>query len=238
MWRPRIVLLTVIFGVAAAAHIAALPVVALLGFVFMLWVAEGRRCPGPAHRAAGRRRSHRAGLRLLQLLARRLQLPVPFRRGFSRLLPRPRPPLLHSLGNAGITIASAAAALLYLALRRARYFGNTVPLLCFVVVVLLVTTGVRSTPWLWALPFLLTFIGGGFRRRLRLPPPQAGPGRRRRHRPPPSRLLYPQPPGAYLMRRVHWDNSGFAQELEAREYRFRNHPVVEYALDDIRQSRT
>src|SRR6202007_3357786 len=42
-WRPRIVLLTVLFGVAAAAHIAALPVVALLGLLMMLWVAEGRR---------------------------------------------------------------------------------------------------------------------------------------------------------------------------------------------------
>ena len=42
-WRPRIVLLTVLFGVAAAAHIAALPVVALLGLVLMLWVAEGHR---------------------------------------------------------------------------------------------------------------------------------------------------------------------------------------------------
>ena len=42
-WRPRIVLLTVIFGVAAASHIAALPVVVILGLVSMLWVAEGHR---------------------------------------------------------------------------------------------------------------------------------------------------------------------------------------------------
>jgi len=42
-WRPRIVLLTAAFGMAAAAHIAALPVVALLGLIAMLWVAEGRR---------------------------------------------------------------------------------------------------------------------------------------------------------------------------------------------------
>ena len=42
-WRPRIVLLTAAFGLAAAAHIAALPVVALIGLVAMLWVAEGRR---------------------------------------------------------------------------------------------------------------------------------------------------------------------------------------------------
>jgi len=42
-WRPRIVLLTAAFAAAAASHIAALPVVALLGLVAMLWVAEGRR---------------------------------------------------------------------------------------------------------------------------------------------------------------------------------------------------
>jgi hypothetical protein len=42
-WRPRIVLLTVIFGVAAAAHIAALPVTALLGLAGMIWIAEGHR---------------------------------------------------------------------------------------------------------------------------------------------------------------------------------------------------
>ena len=42
-WRPRIVLLTVIFGIAAAAHIVALPVAALLGLAAMLWVAEGHR---------------------------------------------------------------------------------------------------------------------------------------------------------------------------------------------------
>jgi len=28
--------------------------------------------------------------------------------------------------------------------------------------IVLATTGVPSTPWLWALPFLLTFIGGVF----------------------------------------------------------------------------
>jgi hypothetical protein len=67
-----------------------------------------------------------------------------------------------SLGNAGITVATAAAALLYLALRRSRYFGNSTPLLCFLAVVPLITPGVRSTPWLWALPFLLTFVGGVF----------------------------------------------------------------------------
>jgi hypothetical protein len=52
--------------------------------------------------------------------------------------------------------------LLYLAARKSRYFGNTLPLLCSAVLFLLVMTGAPGTPWLWALPFLLTFIGGVF----------------------------------------------------------------------------
>jgi hypothetical protein len=52
--------------------------------------------------------------------------------------------------------------LLYLGVRRSRYFGNTAPLLCALALFPLITTGVPGTPWLWALPFLLTFIGGVF----------------------------------------------------------------------------
>jgi hypothetical protein len=59
-------------------------------------------------------------------------------------------------------VAAAAALVLYLGLRKARYFGNTYPLLCAFVLFPLILTGVPGTPWLWALPFLLTFIGGVF----------------------------------------------------------------------------
>jgi len=51
---------------------------------------------------------------------------------------------------------------LYLGLKRARYFGNTAPLLCALVLFSLILTGVPGSPWLWALPFLLTFVGGVF----------------------------------------------------------------------------
>ena len=47
-------------------------------------------------------------------------------------------------------------------MRRSRYFGNTAPLLCALALFTLVMTGVPGMPWLWALPFLLTFIGGVF----------------------------------------------------------------------------
>lgn len=161
-WRPRIVLLTVIFGVAAAAHIAALPVVALLGLVFMLWISEGRRalvmpvllaavagalllvfaCYGFSPDAFSYLFRSGAGLMWVSL--------DPARRFFS------------TLGNAGITVAAASALVLYLGLRKSRYFGNTTPLLCAAILMLLVMTGVPGTPWLWALPFLLTFVGGVF----------------------------------------------------------------------------
>ena len=52
--------------------------------------------------------------------------------------------------------------MLYATTRRSRYFGNTVPLLMTALLATLYTTQVFSAPWLWALPFLFTFIGGVF----------------------------------------------------------------------------
>jgi len=159
-WRPRIVLLTLICGVAATSHIVALPVVALLGLSLMLWVAEGRRSqilPMVLLAFAGA---------LVVLFACYNFSPDAFSyvfrsaAGFVWFSLDPARRLFSQLGNSGITIAAGAAALLYLALRRARYFGNTVPLLCFLFLVTLITTGVNSTPWLWSLAFLFTFIAG------------------------------------------------------------------------------
>ena len=161
-WRPRIVLLTAAFGLAAAAHIAALPVVALIGLAAMLWVAEGRRsqvlpvvlvavagamvvvfaCYGFSPDAFSYVFRSAAGLLWVSL--------DPARRFFS------------ALPNAGITVATGAAVVLFLGLRKSRYFGNIAPLLCALVLMALVMTGVPGSPWLWALPFLLTFVGGIF----------------------------------------------------------------------------
>ncbi|HEX4758729.1 MAG TPA: hypothetical protein VH308_12130 [Terracidiphilus sp.] len=161
-WRPRMVLLTLLFGVTAAAHIAALPIVALLGLVFILWVAEGHRskalpvvlmttagalvllfaCYGFSPDAFSYVFRSAAGLLWFSL--------DPARRFFS------------TLGNAGITIATGAALVLYLGLRRSRYFGNTTPLLCALILMVLVMTGAQGSPLLWAVPFLVTFAGGVF----------------------------------------------------------------------------
>ena len=158
----RIVLLTAAFGLAAASHIAALGLVALLGLAAMLWVAEGRRaqvlpvvlmavagalvvvfaCYGFSPDAFSYFFRSTAGLVGLSL--------DPARRFFS------------TLANAGITIAAAAALALYLGVRKSRYFGNSVPLICASILVALIMTGAPGSPWLWALPFLLTLIGGVF----------------------------------------------------------------------------
>jgi hypothetical protein len=67
-----------------------------------------------------------------------------------------------ALPNSGITLAACAAVVLYLSSRPSRYFGNTIPLLCAFVLILLVMTGSPGSPWLWSLPFLFTFVGGVF----------------------------------------------------------------------------
>jgi hypothetical protein len=161
-WRPRIVLLVAAFGLAAASHIAALAVAALLGLALMLWIAEGRRsqtlpvvlaatagalafvfaCYGFSLDAFSYLFRSAVGLMWISL--------DPARRFFT------------TLGNAGVTVAASAALALFLGLRKSRYFGNTAPLICALVLMLLVMTGAPGAPWLWALPFLLTFIGGVF----------------------------------------------------------------------------
>lgn len=161
-WRPRIILLTVVLGIAAAAHIIALPLAALLGMVLMLWIAEGRRSqilPIVLLASAGA---------LVLLFACYGFSPDAFSyvfrsgSGFLSVSLDPVQRLFGSPSVAGITVAAGAAGLMYLGVSRSRYFGNTAPLICFIALVLLVTRGVSGSPWLWALPFLLTFVGGVF----------------------------------------------------------------------------
>jgi hypothetical protein len=161
-WRPRIVLLTICFGVVAASHIAALPVLFLLGFALMLWIAEGRRSqvmPVLLTATVGA---------FLLLFACYGFSPDAFsylfrsdaaQLGFSF---QPARHFFASLPNAGIAVATGAALLLYLGLRKTLYFGNTAPLVTTVALIFLITVGVTGNPLLWAQPFLLTFLGGVF----------------------------------------------------------------------------
>jgi hypothetical protein len=161
-WRPRIILLTLVLGIAATAHIVALPIAALLGLVLMLWIAEGRRSqilPVVLLASAGA---------LVLLFAAYGFSPDAFSyvfrsgAGFLSVSLQPAERFFTMPSIAGTLVAAGAAALLYLGIGRSRYFGNTAPLICFVVLLLLATVGVPASPWLWALPFLLTFIGGVF----------------------------------------------------------------------------
>ena len=161
-WRPRIILLTVVFAIAATAHIVALPITAILGLFLMLWIAEGRRSqilPVILLASAGA---------IILLFACYGFSPDAFSyvfrsaAGFLSVSFDPARRFFSSPTILGMTVSAAAAALLYLGIGRARYFGNTAPLICFIVFIVLVTTGVQATPWLWSLPFLLTFIGGVF----------------------------------------------------------------------------
>ena len=161
-WRPRIALLTLAFGLAAASHIAALGVLALLGLGAMLWVAEGRRSqvlPVVLAAVAGA---------LLLLFACYGFSPDPFSyvfrsaAGFLSLSLDPAKRFFSNLTNAGITIAAAGAIVLYLGVRKSWYFGNTAPLIFASMLMAVVMTGAPGTPWLWAIPFLFTFVGGVF----------------------------------------------------------------------------
>jgi hypothetical protein len=161
-WRPRIVLLTLAFGFTAAAHVSAFLLGLVLAIAFMAYVAEGRRAYLPTLVIVWVLGA------LFLLFASYAFRPDAFSyvfrsdaasMGFSL---NQADALFSSLTSAGITIAALAALGLYLAFRRSRYFGNTTPLLVAALLLVLVTTGVQTEIWLWALPFLLAFIGGVF----------------------------------------------------------------------------
>jgi len=161
-WRPRIVLLTVILGVAAAAHIAALPVTALLGLVLMAWVAEGHRSQAlPVLVLAS------AGALVLVFACYGFSpdaFSYVFRSaaGFLWFSLDPAKRFFSTLAEAGLTVAVGAALVLCLVMRKSRYYGNTTPLFCALVLILVVMTGAPGAPWLWSIPFWVTFAGGLF----------------------------------------------------------------------------
>jgi hypothetical protein len=161
-WRPRIVLLTVILGVTAAAHLSAFALALVLSLGFMAYLAETGRAYLPTLLIVWVLGA------LLILCASYAFRPDAFSYVFRSdamklgLSLEPARIFFGSLTNAGITLAAAGALGLYAAMRRARYFGNTTPLLVAALLLALVTTGVEGQPRLWALPFLLAFIAGVF----------------------------------------------------------------------------
>ncbi|MGA7315028.1 MAG: hypothetical protein WBX22_13745 [Silvibacterium sp.] len=161
-WRPRIVLLTVVLGFTAAAHVSAFVLALLLTVCFMAYLAEGKRAYLPT-------------LLIVWVLGTMLILfasyafrpdafSYVFRSEAAKLAfsLEPARTFFATLTNAGLTIAAAGAFGLYLAMPRSRYFGNTAPLIVAVLLLVLVTPGLATAPWLWAVPFLLAFVGGVF----------------------------------------------------------------------------
>ncbi len=161
-WRPRIALLTVALGLTATAHLLAAIVGFLAGAAFFWYLAE-------------RRRAYVAQILIFSALGALVVVFV----SFSFRLPafsyvftggaarfwfslEPARSFVHQLTNAPILVAGAVALVVYVSAKRSRYFGNTTPLLIVFMLVPLYTTQVISAPWLWALPFLFTFIGGVF----------------------------------------------------------------------------
>jgi hypothetical protein len=161
-WRPRIALLTVELGLTATAHLLA----AVLGFIaaliFMLYLAE-------------RRRSYVMQVLIFSAIG---ALAIVFAfygfrlAAFSYVFTGGAARFWFSLAgvssfatsvlNVPTLTAAGVAAVLYLSARRSRYFGNTAPLLMVLALAPLITTQTVTAPWLWALPFLFTFIGGVF----------------------------------------------------------------------------
>jgi hypothetical protein len=167
-WRPRIALLTLALGLTAAAHLLA----AVLGFLaalfFMLYLAE-------------RNRSYVMQILIFSAIGAMVILfafygfhlaafSYVFTGGAARFwfsLAGPHSFVLArgfagTLVNFPILIATAVAAFLFIGARRSRYFGNTAPLLMCLALAPLFTTQTVTSPWLWALPFLFTFLGGVF----------------------------------------------------------------------------
>ncbi|MDP9039386.1 MAG: hypothetical protein M3O02_08955 [Acidobacteriota bacterium] len=161
-WKPRIALLATALGLTAAAHLLA----ALFGFMaavaLMFYLAEYRR-------------SHVLQILIFSAMGAIALVFASFsfhlaaftyvfsggaaRAWFS----------LHALRaftaspvNAPIMNAAAVSMLLFLGVRRSRYFGNAAPLAIFLAVCTVYTTQIVSAPLLWVLPFLFTFIGGVF----------------------------------------------------------------------------
>jgi hypothetical protein len=161
-WKPRIVLLTIALGATASAHLLAAMVGFLAAAMFFFYLAE-------------RRRAYVAQIMIYASLGALVIVFASFSfrvsaflyvftggsgrfwfslEGMRRFATEP--------ANAGILVATLVATVIYATSKRSRYFGNTAPLLMLLGLVPLYTTQVISAPWVWALPFLFTFVGGVF----------------------------------------------------------------------------
>ena len=159
-WRPRIVLFTLALGLTACAHILAAVFGLIASAIFMLYVAERRRnAVLPLMLVSS------FGALLLVLASYTFRIGIftyVFTAGAGRFTLAYTPALEFFRDPLQLATVAAAgvALLLYLVMRRSRYFGNTVPLLVTLALLPIESTQVRTAPVLWAYPFLLTFMAG------------------------------------------------------------------------------
>ena len=161
-WRPRIALLTVALGLTAAAHLVAAMIGFVAALVLMLYLAEGRRSYVMQiliFSALGA-----IGILFAFYAFHLAAFSYVFTGGGGRFWfsLEGAKSFFTSVTNGPIVVAAGVAVVLYLGVRRCRYFGNTAPLLMAAVLFPVVVTQVVAQPWLWALPFLFTFLGGVF----------------------------------------------------------------------------
>ena len=161
-WKPRILLLATALGLTAAAHLLAAIIGFIAGMAFLFYLAD-------------RRRSYVSQIMIFAALGavvilfasfsfRPSAFMYVFTGGAARFWFTTHAvwSFCTSYTNAGIVVAAAVALVVYVTSRPSRYFGNTTPLLMTVLLFTIYTTQVFSAPWVWALPFLFTFIGGVF----------------------------------------------------------------------------
>jgi len=161
-WRPRIALLTLSLGLTAAAHLLAAIIGFVMAIVWMMYLAQ-------------RRRSYVMQILVFAAIGAQAILFASYAfhlAPFSYIFTGGGARLWFALdgakrffliiANAPIAVATLVALLLYVSTRRCRYFGNTAPLVMVLLLFPLITTQTVSQPWLWALPFLFTFVGGVF----------------------------------------------------------------------------
>jgi hypothetical protein len=161
-WRPRIALLTLSLGLTAAAHLLAAIIGFVMAVVWMMYLAQRRRSYVMqilVFSAVGA-----LAILFVSYAFRVAPFSYVFTGGGARFwfaLDGVRRFFLN-VTNAPIVVATLVGLLLYVSTRRCRYFGNTAPLVMVLLLFPLVTTQTVSQPWLWALPFLFTFVGGVF----------------------------------------------------------------------------
>jgi hypothetical protein len=158
-WRPRILLLGVALGVTAGAYFAAALVGLIFAIGFMLYLAPGRRkeALGIIAIAGGIAVVFVVALYGFDLHAFTTAITskeawaISVHRG-DPVVPGPQWLLLG--------VFTLIALITYAAWKRARYFGNSVPLLVMTVLFMVHHDGAQAA--IWALPFVFTFIGGVF----------------------------------------------------------------------------